>query len=79
MSIELFDKRNTKTVELSELRFGDTFMYENDLYIKATTPVAHGNDINVVTLGGDSSGKSETFPYKLQVQQVSLVINIHLV
>lgn len=75
MSIEIRDKRNTELLALRNLRNGDHFMLKNCLYVISSRE--YKNDLCLCTNIKD--GTSGIINNSELVQQVHLVIEIHLV
>ncbi|WAK45004.1 hypothetical protein Fifi067_00084 [Erwinia phage Fifi067] len=75
MTIEIRDKRNIDLVQLRDLKNGDHFMFLNCLYVMSQHEYQSGYCLCTNIKDGTSTTISKSDP----VQQVHLVIEIHLV
>ena len=75
MTIEFKDKRNITLIPLSDLADGDHFIYNNIVWVVND----HDYDPKSATCVNIDDGSICDLLTTIQVQQVSLVIEIHLV
>lgn len=79
MTIEVVDKRNINLIPLGDLKEGDTFVYNNGLWLILRDQNKQSTTYRCVHMGTGHNGHVSELSKNAEVQQVSVVVNIHLV
>lgn len=79
MTIEIVDKRNTNLIPLGNLCEGDTFVHLNNLWLILRDQNKESEFYRCVHLGRENNGHVSELSKSTEIQQVSVVVHMHLV